>query len=53
MEDFVFESEPIGLGETGEIAMIYMEDFQLRATRHVKLTTHSVFQQWLIKRRFV
>ena len=28
---FVLDSGPIGLGATGEIAIIYMEDFQLRA----------------------
>ena len=28
---FVLDSTPIGLGATGEIVIIYMEDFQLRA----------------------
>ena len=28
---FVLDSGPISLGTTGEIAIIYMEDFQLRA----------------------
>ena len=28
---YVLDSGPIGLGTTGEIAKIYMEDFQIRA----------------------
>lgn len=32
-EHYVLESGPIGLGATGEIAIIYMEEFQIRATK--------------------
>jgi hypothetical protein len=28
---YVLESGPIGLGVTGEVAIIYMEEFQIRA----------------------
>ena len=31
---YVLGSGPIGLGATGEIAMIYMEEFQLRQWKH-------------------
>ena len=39
---YILESGPIGLGATGEIAKIYMEEFQLRAMK----TTPCALNEW-------
>ena len=36
---YVLDSGPIGLGATGEIAMIYMEEFQIKA---MKTSPHDI-----------
>ena len=36
---YVLGSGPIGLGATGEIAMIFMEEFQLRAMENIPIPT--------------
>ena len=41
-QHYVLESGPIGLGATGEIAMIYMEEFQIR----VMETSPHPLDQW-------
>ena len=42
-EHYILKSGPIGLGATGEIAIIYMEEFQLKC---LKTLPHPCLQQW-------